>query len=65
MRKIVSFGVVVVVGALLVAILTGRLPRVATASQTDAIGFMDVHALEGPVDLKALPRQDLPPGTYE
>jgi hypothetical protein len=64
MRNIV-YGVAIVAGVLLVAVLVGRQPRLATASQFKVNDIVDVHALEATIDMKALPRQEVPSEAYQ
>ena len=64
MRNI-AYGAAIVAGVILAAILVGRQPPPATASQFKANNIMDLHALEATIDMKALPRQDIPAEVYE
>ena len=63
MRNI-SYGTAVLAGILLVAIAVGHLPRTATASH-DTSETVDVLKLEGTIDTKALPQQEIPPESYQ
>jgi hypothetical protein len=57
----------IVYGAILAvvfAIATGRLPRVATASHDRTNDTMDVLKLGETIDMKALPQRDLPDEVY-
>ncbi len=63
MRRIV-YGTAILAGALLVAIALEHLPRVATASHDRTAGTVDVLELYKVIDMKTLPRQDLPDEVY-
>jgi hypothetical protein len=64
------YGVILLAGVLAATIATGRLPRIATASQdgtsVDAANnaTVDVPKLRETIDMKALPRQQLPDEVY-
>ena len=62
MRYIVGAAILAAVVA--VAIGTGRLPRIATASHNDANDTVNVLKLGETVDMKALPRQEIPDEVY-
>ena len=64
MRKI-FYGATIVAGVLLVAVLIGRQPPLATASQFKVNDIMDVRALEATIDMETLPKQDIPSEVYE
>jgi hypothetical protein len=64
MRKI-FYGAAIAAGVLLVAVLVGRQPYSATASQFKANDIVDVRALEATIDMSALPRQDIPSESYQ
>jgi hypothetical protein len=61
----VIYGVGVVAGVALIAILVVRQPLLATASHAQASDIVDVRALESAIDIKGLPRQDIPPEVYQ
>jgi hypothetical protein len=69
MRYIV-YGVILLAGVLAATVATGRLPRMATASHdgtaVDAAinATVDVPKLRETIDMKALPRQQLPDEVY-
>ena len=56
----------VILACLLVAaVVASRLPRVATATaDVSNIVTVDVHKLREKIDMKALPRRDLPDEVY-
>jgi hypothetical protein len=62
MRYIVGAAILAAVVAF--AIGTGRLPRIATASHNDADDTANVLKLGETVDMKALPRQEIPDEVY-
>jgi len=62
MRYIV--GATILAAVVAVAIGTGRLPRIATASHNDANDTVNVLKLGETVDMKALPRQEIPDEVY-
>ena len=62
MRYIV--GATILTAVVAVAIGTGRLPRIATASHNDANDTVNVLKLGETVDMKALPRQEIPDEVY-
>jgi hypothetical protein len=69
MRYIV-YGVILLAGVLAATVATGRLPRMAAASHdgtaVDAAinATVDVPKLRETIDMKALPRQQLPDEVY-
>jgi hypothetical protein len=69
MRYIV-YGSVILACLLVATMATGRLPRIATASHdgtsVDAANnaTVDVPKLRATIDMRALPRQDLPDEVY-
>ena len=64
MHKI-YFGAAIAAGVLLVAVLVGRQPYSATASQLKLNDIVDVRALEATIDMKALPQHDIPSEAYQ
>jgi hypothetical protein len=54
----------ILAGALVFTIATGYLPQVATASHNDANDTVNVLKLGETVDMKALPRQEIPDEVY-
>jgi hypothetical protein len=62
MRYIVGAAILAAVGA--VAIGTGRLPRLATASHNETNDTMKVLELETTSDAKALPRKEISDEVY-
>jgi hypothetical protein len=54
----------ILAGALILTISTGRLPQVATASHVRTNDTVDVGKLGETIDMKALPRRDLPDEVY-
>jgi hypothetical protein len=54
----------ILAGALVLTIATGRLPKVATASHDGPDDTIDVLKLEETIDMRALPRRDLPDEVY-
>ena len=62
MRYIV--GATILAAVVAIAIGTGRLPRIATASNNDANDTVNVLKLGETLDMKALPRQEIPDEVY-
>jgi hypothetical protein len=64
MRYIV-YGSVIIACLLLATLATGRLPRVATATvDVSNNATVDLPKLRATIDMKALPRQQLPDEVY-
>ena len=64
MRKI-FYGTAITAGVLLVLVLVGHKPYLATAAHFKANDAVDVRALEATIAKKALPQQDIPPEAYQ
>jgi hypothetical protein len=63
MRYIV-YGSAILAALLIATIASGHLPRVATASNTQGDDTMNVRSMEETIDMKVLPRQELPDEIY-
>jgi molybdenum-dependent DNA-binding transcriptional regulator ModE len=63
-RKI-FYGTAITASVLLALVLVGHKPYSATESHFKASDTVDVRALERTMDMKALPRQNIPPEAYQ
>jgi molybdenum-dependent DNA-binding transcriptional regulator ModE len=64
MRKI-FYGTAITAGMLLVLVLVGHQPYSATTAHFKANDTVDVRTLEATIDMKSLPRQNIPSEAYQ
>jgi hypothetical protein len=62
--RYVIYGSAILAAMLIATIASGHLPRGATASNTEFNDTINVLELEGTIDAKALPRQEIPDEIY-
>jgi hypothetical protein len=63
--KMIFYGIAITTSLLLTVFLLERQPRLVTASHFMANDTVNVRAVEGRVDVKALPGWHIPPEAYQ
>jgi hypothetical protein len=62
--RFIIYGLAIFAAVLTGAFATGYLPRDATASHNETNGTVDVRTMTETIDMKALPRREIPDEVY-